>query len=64
VAGAMAAGAMAAAAMHPAAASIFSKLRVMEIVAFVLVKRQPAWNPAIAPSPSVLAVRAKDVMAV
>jgi hypothetical protein len=50
--------------MHPAAVSICRKLRVMEIVAFVLAKRQPALDPAIAPSPSVLAVRAKDVMAV
>jgi hypothetical protein len=36
----------------------------MEIVTLVLAKRQPEWNPAIAPSPGVLAVRAKDVMAV
>ena len=53
---------MAAAAMHPAAVSIFKKLRVMEIVAFVLARRQPGWDPAIAPSPSVLAASVQKML--
>jgi hypothetical protein len=43
---------MAAAAMYPAAVSICKQFRVMEIVAFVLAKRQPArGNRPIAECP-------------